>query len=266
MKDNNIYWRKQKIQTILEDHPEITPDIIKDIPSIVENPVIVMKSLTRDDSITLFGDLEVNGMPVMVALQLNPVGTGKIEADFTLISSAYTKKQTGSKHLIEDSEILYLAEKKRAETLLMSLRVQFPSDQQAYDSLYGSISHEGKNVNISGKKIFSSGTIKPDAKKSKADADFESFSAEDFFYEAEREKRLAEMDLKNMLPNREKSESADKAPKRKNLTETKFEKSQIRGEITAAIDAVLAEHLDFGEDFGRLIGKGRQESAKRFFA
>ncbi|MBQ9130744.1 MAG: hypothetical protein IJX59_08300, partial [Clostridia bacterium] len=73
MKDNNIYWRKQKIQTILEDHPEITPDIIKDIPSIVENPVIVMKSLTRDDSITLFGDLEVNGMPVMVALQLNPV-------------------------------------------------------------------------------------------------------------------------------------------------------------------------------------------------
>ncbi|MBQ8399463.1 MAG: hypothetical protein IJX08_05770, partial [Clostridia bacterium] len=71
-------------------------------------------------------------------------------------------------------------------------------------------------------------------KKSKADADFESFSAEDFFYEAEREKRLAEMDLKNMLPNREKSESAEKVPQRKKLTETKFEKSQIRGEITAA--------------------------------
>lgn len=107
-------------------------------------------------------------------------------------------------------------------------------------------------------------SVKPDAKKSKADADFESFDAEDFFYEAEREKRLAEMDLKNVLPNREKSESADKAPKRKKLAETKFEKSQIRGEITAAIDAVLAEHLDFGEDFGRLIGKGGRKLLKDF--
>ena len=67
-----------------------------------------------------------------------------------------------------------------------------------------------------------------------------------------------------MLPNREKSESADKAPKRKKLAETKFEKSQIRGEITAAIDAVLAEHLDFGEDFGRLIGKGGRKLLKDF--
>ncbi|MBQ8400016.1 MAG: hypothetical protein IJX08_08665 [Clostridia bacterium] len=62
-----------------------------------------------------------------------------------------------------------------------------------------------------------------------------------------------------MLPNREKSESAEKVPQRKKLTETKFEKSQIRGEITAAIDAVLAEHLDFREDFGRLIGKSREK-------
>ena len=60
--------------------------------------------------------------------------------------------------------------------------------------------------------------------------------------------------------------SADKVPQRKKLAKTKFEKSQIRGEITAAIDAVLAEHLDFGEDYGVLIGKGRQEAAERFFA
>lgn len=96
---------------------------------------------------------------------LNPIGAGKIEADFTLISGAYGRNKTNAKYIVEESELLYLAEKKRAETLLMSLRVQFPSDQQAYDSLHGNISYEGKNVNISGKKIFSSGTIKPDAKK-----------------------------------------------------------------------------------------------------
>jgi hypothetical protein len=87
----------------------------------------------------------------------------------------------------------------------MSLRVQFPSDQQAYDSLHGSISYEGKNVNISRKRIFSSGTIEPDARKSKADADFEPFSAEDFSREAAnksagRALRLAPF-LKNKVPN-----------------------------------------------------------------
>ena len=36
----------------------------------------------------------------------------------------------------------------------MSLGVQFPSDQQAYNSAIGSISYAGKNVNITGKIIF----------------------------------------------------------------------------------------------------------------
>ena len=43
---------------------------------------------------------------------------------------------------------LYGAEKSRVDTLLMSLRVQFPSGQQAYDSATGSISYNGENVNI----------------------------------------------------------------------------------------------------------------------
>ena len=270
VKDNNIYWRKQKIQAILEDHPEITPEIIKDIPSIVESPVIVMKSRTRDDSITMLSDIEVNGIPVLVALQLNPIGAGKIEADFTLISSAYTK-ETGTKNLIKNSEILYLAEKKRAETLLMSLRVQFPSDQQAYDSLYGSISYEGKNVNISGKKIFSSGTIKPDAKKSKSDADFESFSAEDFFREA------AARSVSEVVGESEKSTKSPEAPratKKRGLSEGQAKKLEAnyvnhktfsRKEVAEVVDSITRKHLDFGEDYGVLIGKGRQEAIDALF-
>lgn len=46
-----------------------------------------------------------------------------------------------------------VAEKNRVDTLLMSLGVQFPSEQQAYNSAYGSITYSGKNVNIPGKRI-----------------------------------------------------------------------------------------------------------------
>ena len=38
-------------------------------------------------------------------------------------------------------------QKSRAATLLMSLRVQFPSDQQVHGSTYGNIAHFGKKVN-----------------------------------------------------------------------------------------------------------------------
>ena len=43
--------------------------------------------------------------------------------------------------------------KNRVDTLLMSLRVQFPSGQQVYNSVIGSIAYKNGNVNISGKKI-----------------------------------------------------------------------------------------------------------------
>ena len=50
--------------------------------------------------------------------------------------------------LPQEAQRLYGAEKSRVDTLLMSLRVQFPSGQQAYDSATGSISYNGENVNI----------------------------------------------------------------------------------------------------------------------
>ena len=151
VRKGSIYWRKQKIGYIMDEHPEIEPNIIKSVPDMIENPVIIMKSQTREDSIVLFGEVKTaDGRPVMASLELTPKAAGNMEAEFTLLTSAYGRTKANVKNLVENSELLYLAEKNRANTWLMSLRVQFPSNQSVYGSAIGSISYTKNGVNIKG--------------------------------------------------------------------------------------------------------------------
>ena len=115
-------------------------------------------------------------------------------------------------------------------------------------------------------------SVKPDAKKSKADADFESFSAEEFFREA------AARSVSEVVGESEKSTKSPEAPraaKKRGLSEGQAKKLEAnyvnhktfsRKEVAEVVDSITRKHLDFGEDYGVLIGKGRQEAAKRFFA
>lgn len=119
-------------------------------------------------------------------------------------------------------------------------------------------------------------SVKPDAKKSKADADFESFSAEDFFREAAN--KSAGRSVSEVVGESEKSANAPEAPlapKKRGLSEGQAKKLEAnyvnhktfsRKEVAEVVDSITRKHLDFGEDYGVLIGKGRQEAAKRFFA
>ena len=133
---DNIYMRKSKIGTIFEDHPEVTVDVIKKVPDILENPVLIMKSLTRSDSIVLLSEKKAeNGNSLMVALELTPKPGGRTEAEFSLVTSAYGRNDENLRNLINNSELLYLdTHKNRAHTWLMQLRVQFPSGQPPYGS------------------------------------------------------------------------------------------------------------------------------------
>lgn len=153
--DRNIYWRKQKIGYIMSEHPEMTPTIIKQVPSLLENPIAVLKSKTRDDSIVVLGDVVAdNGKKVMAAVDLTPKAAGNTEAEFSLLSSAYGRTDESVRNLLTSSDVLYLdPNKKRTDTWLMSLRVQFPSDQPVYGSI-GSVTYAGGNVNIQGRNIF----------------------------------------------------------------------------------------------------------------
>lgn len=154
VKDTSLFWRKQKIGYLMADHPEMTADIVKQVPDIIENPVAVLKSATVESSIVVFGELKAdNGDDVMAAIELTPRRGGNSVVEFSLITSAYSRSKGNLQNLLTKSEILYLdANKKRTDTWLMSLGVQFPSDQPAYGSM-GSIRYEGEKVNISGKKF-----------------------------------------------------------------------------------------------------------------
>lgn len=160
VKEGSLYWRKYKIGTILEDHPKLSIDDLASVPEMLEHPVLVMKSRTVDDSIVVFGDLHTPaGDPIMAAVELKPKAGGGTEAEFALISSAYDRSKDNVRNLIQNSEILYLdSNKKRTDSWLMQLRVQFPSRQSIYGSI-GSIAYEGDTVKISGKAFDELGGI-----------------------------------------------------------------------------------------------------------
>lgn len=166
---DNIYMRKSKIGIIFEDHPEVTVDVIKKIPDILENPVLIMKSLTRPDSIVLLGEEKAeNGNSLMVALELTPKPGGRTEAEFSLVTSAYGRDDENLRNLINNSELLYLdTNKNRANSWLMQLRVQFPSRQPPYGSI-GNIAYAEDGVKITGKKLSELGGVIQKASSGKA--------------------------------------------------------------------------------------------------
>ena len=171
---DNIYMRKSKIGMIFEDHPEVTVDVIKKVPDILENPVLIMKSLTRPDSIVLLSEEKAeNGNSLMVALELTPKPGGRTEAEFSLVTSAYGRDDENLRNLINNSELLYLdTNKNRANSWLMQLRVQFPSRQPPYGSI-GNIAYAEDGVKITGKKLSELGGVIQKASSGKASAEVE---------------------------------------------------------------------------------------------
>lgn len=171
---DNIYMRKSKIGTILEEHPEIDAGIIKSVPNVLENPVLVMKSLTRPDSIVVFGEEKArNGSNLMVALELTPKPGGRTEMEFSLVTSAYGRSDANVQNLINNSELLYLdTNKNRANSWLMQLRVQFPSGQPPYGSI-GNIAYAEDGVKITGKKLSELGGVVQKASSGRASVEVE---------------------------------------------------------------------------------------------
>lgn len=150
VRDGVVYWRKSKLGYIMDEHPEMTPEVVIQVPKIIEHPIVVLKSKTQPDSIVAFAELRSDGKPVMAALNLTPIPTGGMEAELAIIASAYGRSVGNASRLVESSDVLYLDENKnRTNTWLMSLGLQLPSGQPAYGPV-GSITYSGRNVNIEG--------------------------------------------------------------------------------------------------------------------
>ncbi len=149
--ESDIYMNGDKIKTILKEHPEITLREVERIPEILEDPVLILKSKTgRGDNsrLVLFGSVKAqNGQPMMAVLDLRATEGGFLLSDMQKVNSAYTKKNPAS--FIQSSEVLY-ADQKRTIPLLRQTGLTIASQPLLRNGSIGSISYEGKNVNLKG--------------------------------------------------------------------------------------------------------------------
>lgn len=149
--ESDIYMNGDKIKTILKDHPEITLREVERIPEILEDPVLILKSKTgrgNNSRLVLFGSVKAqNGQPMMAVLDLRATEDGFLLDDMQKVNSAYTKKNPAS--FIQSSEVLY-ADQKRTIPLLRQTGLTIASQPLLRNGSIGSISYEGKNVNLKG--------------------------------------------------------------------------------------------------------------------
>lgn len=147
--NKKITWDSSKIIKIKNKHPEMTDSIIKQVPNILENPIIVMESNTVNGRLVLFGDVyDSKNNPVLVALELNPTDRGGKSLNVIKVASAYGKEKN-LQNFINKSKILYVEpNKKRTHMWLKVNRLQLPLlSSSTYGFFNNSISQNSKNVN-----------------------------------------------------------------------------------------------------------------------
>lgn len=148
--DADINLLSDKVIKIKKDHLGMTDDVIRQIPSVVENPVVVMKSQTVPDRLTMFGELmDANGAPVLAVIDTSmktTTKTGRIDVDFIRMNSVYGK-DTRTQNFIDKSEILYV-DKNRADSWSRSTRLKLPIGEDTIGSA-DSIPQNTETVNSS---------------------------------------------------------------------------------------------------------------------
>jgi len=148
--NRDIIWYSSKIMDNLSKHVGMNIDIIKQIPEMLDAPILVLKSKNHASRIVLLGELyDKNGAPVTAILELMPKGMKGILMDFNVIASAYGKDNNPAKFIME-SEVLYITEDhKKAANWFHGLGLQLPSFKTNYGPI-GNITYSSDKINISG--------------------------------------------------------------------------------------------------------------------
>ena len=155
--ESDIYMNGDKIKTILEEHKEITIDEIKQIPKILNDPTLILKSRNvgrsgaQNTRMVLYGSVKgKNGIPVMVVFDIRPMENHLVINDMQKVTSAYTKTNDGVS-FVENSYVMF-ADKKRATSLLRTIGFQMPIEL-LQGGFTGSITYNKQNVNLYGEKF-----------------------------------------------------------------------------------------------------------------
>ena len=146
--EKKIFWDSSKIVKIKEKHPAMTDAVIMQVPNILEQPIVVMESLTVPGRLAIFGEvMDKQGAPVLAVLELSPTGDRGHKLDLIKIASAYGK-DVNPQHLLDKSRILYVDPNiKRTRAWLKPLGLRLPLGvKYGYN---GSIAQDDTTVNLS---------------------------------------------------------------------------------------------------------------------
>ncbi len=145
VKQADIIIDSSKLIKIKNKHSEMTDEIIKKIPELLEHPYLIMESKSVAGRIVVYGDVVSDKGPVMVALELNPTKKGLVLDDIIKVASTYTRNNT--QNYINNGSILWIYNNKnKTNDWLKRTRLQLPVGISQY-GLIKSITPNTDNVN-----------------------------------------------------------------------------------------------------------------------
>ena len=125
----NIVIDKSKLLKIINKHTTLNEDVIKQIPDILNNPVIILKSCSVKGRLVVFGEIyDSLNRPVMLALELNPRENERCIDKIYKVASAYPKSNISAiqKWLDNKDNILFFDKTKRTINWLNGLGLHLP--------------------------------------------------------------------------------------------------------------------------------------------
>ncbi len=120
-----------------ENYHGLEAETVKQLPGLLAEPVMIMDSLTRDDSIVVVTkSIDKENRPVIGAIKLNGFGRRNNQViDANILTSAYGKDnfQAFIERNIEQGNVLYYS-KEKSQALSVNPGVQFPDVMATLDS------------------------------------------------------------------------------------------------------------------------------------
>ncbi|SKA97493.1 hypothetical protein SAMN02745704_02850 [Paucidesulfovibrio gracilis DSM 16080] len=112
-----------KLHTLMDEHPEITPEVVKQIPSALADPIMIFDSATQAGRLVVMLDLKgEDGSTVMVPIELDVV---KDHHRVNVLTSVYGNRPGWFLGQIEAGNLRY-QDKKKSRSWANQHRLQLP--------------------------------------------------------------------------------------------------------------------------------------------
>lgn len=148
VKDREIRLYSGKLGEIYKKHPEMSKDIVKQIPKALEYPRMILQSKEHKSRLVILGELFVeNDVPIIAILELTPTTKSGAPLELNVLANAYGKDDSPAE-FIRQSGLVYIdSNRNRANQWMQRVGLQLPSGATAYGSI-GKITYSGDKVNI----------------------------------------------------------------------------------------------------------------------